>query len=106
MTVKRDEKGRWVKGQSGNPKGRPKKGFTIAETIREMLRVKEGTTKKYYLELFAQSVLTRAIKGDPTCTKLVFQYIDGLPVQKIDVDEKGTKTIEIVLKDNKKDIEK
>tara|TARA_Y100000593_G_C4305444_1_gene335486 strand:+ start:1445 stop:1858 length:414 start_codon:yes stop_codon:yes gene_type:complete len=33
--VKRDKKGYWLKGQSGNPKGRPPKGKSVAEKFRE-----------------------------------------------------------------------
>lgn len=35
-TVQRDEKGRWLSGQSANPAGRPK-GKTISELIRARL---------------------------------------------------------------------
>lgn len=31
----KDSLGRWVKGQSGNPKGRPRKGETLTEILRE-----------------------------------------------------------------------
>lgn len=96
MIVKRDKRGRWVKGSSGNPKGRPLKPFAITNEVKKIMQMKEPVTKKPYLELFAQSVLTRAIEGDPTCTKLVFQYVDGLPVQNIDVNETGEKKIEVV----------
>lgn len=36
----RDERGRWVKGQSGNPKGRPPKGLAITEALREIGNLK------------------------------------------------------------------
>ena len=34
-SVKRDKKGYWLKNQSGNPKGRPPKGKSLAERFRE-----------------------------------------------------------------------
>ncbi len=94
--VERDEHGRFKKGVSGNPKGRPPAPLSITWEIKRIMQQTEPTTKRKYLELFAQSVLTRALKGDPTCTKLVFQYIEGLPKQNIDVNETGEKKIEIV----------
>jgi len=81
------------KGRSGfaahpeyiNRKGRPKKGFTIAEYLREKLREVEPKYKKTYLEIFADTMVKSAINGDPTARKLIMQYIDGLPIQKVRV---------------------
>ena len=74
----------WKKGQSGNPHGRPKKEFTVAEKIRAILKeTSDENDKRTYLEIFARRVVFDAIRGDPTARKIVMQYVDGLPIQKI-----------------------
>jgi hypothetical protein len=69
--------------QNINRKGRPKKGQAITEILKGMLdqELEDGTTKKH---LFAQKVLELALKGNESMIKLVFQYIDGMPINKVE----------------------
>jgi len=85
----------FVKGDPRiNRKGRPKKEFTITDKIRQIIQEKDPQLKKTYLEIFANTVIKRAIKGDPTCVKLVMQYIDGMPTQRIEINDKLEEAIE------------
>ena len=66
-------------GQSGNPKGRPKKGYSITEWFQEML-----DSKPEVKDAIGKSIVEKALKGDPTALKLVWNYMDGMPKQTID----------------------
>ncbi len=69
----------WTKGESGNPKGRPLKGFSITETISEMFG---GDTK--LKQKLAKVIIDKAISGDLSAIKLLMAYTDGLPIQSTD----------------------
>jgi hypothetical protein len=72
---------RWQKGQSGNPKGRPEKGCSITELVKEML-ANDPKTKRRLVKM----LLGKAMAGDLHAMKLVMQYVDGMPVQQQVVD--------------------
>lgn len=67
------------KGQSGNPNGRPKKGYSITETMREMFG-KDPSIK----EKLVQTIIDKAIGGDVSAMKLIINYTDGVPKQQPD----------------------
>ena len=66
-------------GQSGNPKGRPKKGYSITEWFKNML-----ASNPEMKDELGKSIMAKALKGDPTALKLVWNYMDGMPKQTID----------------------
>jgi len=74
------------KGQTNNPNGRPRKGQTLTDLMEKYLNKKVDTKqgKKKYKEIFVQKVIELAFKGELSAIKLIWNYIDGLPVQKID----------------------
>jgi len=78
------KKTQFKKGQSGNPKGRPKKGYSITEWFREMLN-----NQPEVKESIGQSIVKKAIEGDAAAQRLVWQYMDGMPQQNIDHTSKG-----------------
>ena len=79
----------FVKGKSGNPNGRPPAGWTLAESMRDFLTGKDPKTKKERLQEFIEDTYKHAKAGDPTSKKLIWNYIDGMPAQPIDVTSKG-----------------
>lgn len=87
------------KGISGNYKGAPKKEESITHLMKQYLRktVNIGKNKKReYKQLFVEKALQLALKGDMTAMKLIWNYMDGLPLQKIENELKGN----VVLKFN------
>lgn len=73
-------------GQSGNPNGRPKKGYSITEWFREML-----SSKPEVKEELGKAILDKAKAGDPTALKLIWNYMDGMPQQTTDITSDGEK---------------
>jgi hypothetical protein len=86
-------------GQSGNPNGRPKKGYSITEWFKEML-----DSKPEVKDAIGKSIMKKALEGDTTAQKMVWQYMDGMPEQKqtnlnVDVPTDETKPPEEQLKE-------
>jgi len=76
------------KGQSGNPQGRPKKGETLTDLLREKIEApktaKEKHTRK---ELIIERLITLAEGGDLAALKYVFDRIDGRPKESIELTD-------------------
>lgn len=88
----RNDKGQFVKGQSGNPKGRPEGvGISITTRIKQELeKCPEGEDKKTYLELLVKRILKKSIvDGNEQMIKSVWAYVDGLPQQNVDMTSDG-----------------
>ena len=74
----------WKPGQSGNPNGRPKKGYSISEAFKRML---EADPEKK--EAIVNKILLAALSGDMAAAKMIWQYMDGQPAQAIDLTSNG-----------------
>jgi predicted ABC-class ATPase len=79
-------------GQSGNPKGRPKKGETFREVLEKILEERQSVeisgkarrpTKK---EILARVLVEQALGGNPAFMKQLLDRLVGLPLQQIDLD--------------------
>ena|SRR3990167_3868339 len=68
----------WKKGQSGNPNGRPPKGYSITEWFKNML-----ASDPNIKEALGKSIIKKALEGDSTAQKLVWNYMDGMPQQDV-----------------------
>lgn len=66
-------------GETGNPNGRPKKGYSITEWFQEML-----SSKPEVKDAIGKSIMKKALEGDAAAQRLVWQYMDGMPKQAID----------------------
>lgn len=98
----RDERGRFKPGVSGNPAGKPKDTISITAAIRRRLEMLGPDQKRTVLEHLADNIMQDALDGKPRERKLTWNYIDGMPQQKVEVS--GDLIIEIVnFKDADKD---
>lgn len=82
------------KGISNNPKGRPKKGYTLSDIIRDFMSKQDPAKKKVRREVLVETVYTQAVMGDQPSQKLLFNYDAGMPVQMsitADADDETTK---------------
>lgn len=80
----RDQAGRFVPGQSGNPTGKPK--GTLHKATRAALALMEGQ-----LEELTQVVINAALAGDMAATKIVFDKL--IPQAKETPIEPGAVTL-------------
>lgn len=81
--MEKDKQGKFVKGHSGGP-GRPKGTKNFTTKVREALNKfvdEEGQTFENQL---AEVVVKKAMQGDKEMIKLIWNYMDGMPTQKIE----------------------
>ena len=78
------EKGKWKKGQSGNPAGRPKKLPELRELLANVLGdEKDG---KSAAEAILMALRAKATKGDVRAAELLLDRAYGKPKQDIDIE--------------------
>lgn len=111
--IKKDSLGRWVKGQSGNPKGRPGKGESLTEILREYghkemtlrgkkLPLKEHLAHTVYMAVILghrlvenkKITLNDAVWAD--ILKWLYDRVDGKPTENLRV---GSSEVEITSED-------
>lgn len=78
----------WKKGQSGNPKGSPKKDDSLTGLLRQYMDAEEGKKK----DEFIRQGVELALAGDSTLYKYFYDRLDGQMKQEILMQ---TTTIEI-----------
>jgi hypothetical protein len=84
---------KFPEGVSGNPNGRPKKGTTLTELMEKYLEDSEPEHKVTRKEEFIAKVATMAYKGDLQAIKLIWNYLDGMPKQSVELQ--GSKSIKV-----------
>jgi len=86
--IKQKKDTKFKKGQSGNPKGRPKDSFSLLTILKRELQAippeYKGKERKQYAELLIKRQLHKAIiEGDEQSIKLIWNYVEGTPIQKV-----------------------
>ena len=103
-------KGNWVKGQSGNPKGRPRKDYSITSLAKEMLDqpaderfLSESDYGKTWRQAIAKALLVGALKLNSGIMKELLDRLEGKPVQLIGGEKGGAITLRVVYEDSNTD---
>jgi hypothetical protein len=95
----------WKKGQSGNPKGRPKKEFCIPDILRKLSKEKDRCDpegKRTMLESVCKKAFEQAIGGDKDARKWIADRMEGRPVQpNADVTDTWKEFISKVIEDGR-----
>jgi hypothetical protein len=76
---------RFKRGQSGNPKGRPPKGESMAEVPREIGET-TGTDGMPRKRKLLERIWEMAERGDLAAARLILEYVDGKPVEHIEAE--------------------
>ena len=89
------------KGQSGNPKGRAKKGRTLTDLLSKQGDIKDVTDevqgkKISKKEALAKILWAMALREDLAAMKYIYNRLDGLPVQTLRTG--ADEPLEIVIK--------
>lgn len=87
--AERDEKGRFVKGVSGNPGGRP------IDQSKYLKRIDTAMTLKRWRAIILKAI-EQAERGDAKARQWLSDYILGKPVQQIDQITEHIGMLEIV----------
>jgi len=82
----------WKPGQSGNPKGGPKKGYSVTEWFKGML-----ASNPEIMDALGNSIMEKALEGDAAAQKLVWSYMDGMPTQKFGGDDDSPIRIDLTV---------
>jgi hypothetical protein len=90
-TNNKDRPWLWKAGQSGNPAGRPPKGFAITDVLRDMMTEKPEIKKALMAKL-----IEMALAGDLLAIREILDRIEGKSVQKMGVEE-GTDLASLVI---------
>ena len=90
---------RWAKGESGNPKGRPRKGLAVAEVIREQAEAirKGDPDAKNRMDAVVAKAWEQAEAGDPVARKWLFDRMEGQARQISEVTTTEQMTVEEVV---------
>lgn len=76
-------------GFSGNLNGKPKGAKSMTTRVREALEeyaTEQGESKKTYYQQLIKTVLEKAlVDKDPQMIKLMWNYMDGMPAQSVDL---------------------
>jgi hypothetical protein len=78
----------FVKGQSGNPQGRPRSGQALTDIIRKELSKKNtaGIPKK---KAVALKLIDLALEGDVAALRYLIDRLDGKPKETVDNNLSG-----------------
>ena len=78
--VIRNEKGQYMKGNTGNPGGRPKNTLTTILKERMIEDVLIGDKWLTTADLIVDQAIQLALEGDMQAIKWIFERVDGRPI--------------------------
>jgi hypothetical protein len=87
--------GRFKPGQSGNPAGKKPGTLSLKRMLREYLQ-RSAQGEQTYADLYIKRLIDKAIaKGDANVMKLIWEAIEGKPVQPLVTEDGDGKRLPI-----------
>jgi hypothetical protein len=74
----------WKKGQSGNPRGRPRRGLCLSDLLRKELD-RTGPAGVAHKEALVSALVEAACEGDLRAIDMIFDRLEGRPAQRHEV---------------------
>ncbi len=105
--VIRDEKGQYMKGNTGNPGGRPKNTLTTILKEKMIEDVLIGDKWLTTADLIVDQAIQLALDGDMQAIKWIFERVDGRPIPmrlELVTEHKPFRVLEIGFKETLEDI--
>ena len=105
--VIRNEKGQYMKGNTGNPGGRPKNTLTTILKERMMEDVMINDKWLTTADLIVDQAIQLALEGDMQAIKWIFERVDGRPIPmrvELVTEHKPFRVLEIGFKETLKNI--
>lgn len=81
--IVRDGRGRFVKGHSGNPRGRP------IDQYKYLRKMGAAVSAREWREIIRKAV-EQAKRGDPRAREWLAHYLMGKPLQTVDITSDGS----------------
>ena len=75
----------FMPGVSGNPKGRPEGSVSLTSMIKAKLEQMSPDGKRKALEVLAENIIQDALENNNKMRQLIWNYVDGMPRQGIDI---------------------
>ncbi len=80
----KENNGRIKEGEVRNPKGKPKNAIDLVKHLKEEINKKPKGQRLTFAHILIKKTIKDAIKGDKEARKLIFGYLEGTPIQKVE----------------------
>jgi hypothetical protein len=84
-------------GQSGNPRGRPRRGQSFADALKTALAIKDPETKRTQLQRVASALVAQAASGNVTAIALIAERLDGKVATDLNLGGQNGEPLKLVI---------
>lgn len=75
---------KFKKGRSGNPRGRPKGSVQLVPMLKKKLADAPPGQERTYADAVIEATLRDALRVDGQSRKMVWEYLEGRPTQRLE----------------------